>query len=134
MARRRRCVNCWKLFTPNYRNRTKVNARQRVCSDCGSIIGHRFADQRYRASPAAPRRAREGVRESAGARPDTPPAASAPEKKLGDVVPEAEKARQVRIHLAAIAALVEVPARRKEGGAVERPPISLGARRGPLNA
>ena len=106
MARRQRCVSCWKLFTPNYRNRTKVTARQRVCSDCGSMVGHRFADQRYRASHATPRRvARDLLRSSAGAVSDAvgPPVST----RSGEVAPRADLARQVRNHLAAIAALVD---------------------------
>lgn len=52
MAGRPRCASCKRAFTPDFRNRTKVKARQRVCKDCGPVVGHQKAQQRYKASPA----------------------------------------------------------------------------------
>lgn len=130
MVRRQRCVSCWELFTPNYRNRTKVSARQRVCSDCGAIIGHRLADQRYRASPAAPRRSRDPARAPSGAAPDTAPAPVS--ERLGDVVPDTDRARQMHAYLAAIAALVDAPACCTARGPVQPLPIGPGAKRAGL--
>ena len=109
MARRQRCVSCRKLFTPNYRNRTKVAARQRVCADCGAIVGHRLADQRYRSSGGAPRRARDTARPAEVA-PGTASGASSPSPGDADQPLEMEPLRLVHAHLAAIAALVEASA------------------------
>ena len=134
MPRRKRCVSCWKLFTPNHRNRTKVSAQQRVCSDCGAVIGHRFAGRRYRSSDGAPRRARDAVqgRASSATAPDAAPTSS-PEK-VGDPVPEMDPSRLVHAHLAAIAALFDARAQGTGLGLVERISIGLGARRSRLSA
>ena len=45
--RRTRCVACNELFEPDPRNRTKVTSRQKVCKDCGPVVGHRRAVKRY---------------------------------------------------------------------------------------
>ena len=50
MAGRPRCAHCRRAFTPNYRNRTKTSGQQRVCADCGPLIGHRMANRRFKAS------------------------------------------------------------------------------------
>ena len=136
MARRQRCVSCWKLFTPNYRNRTKVSAQQRVCADCGAVIGHRFAGRRYRASDGTLRRSRDAdqARASPATAPDT--AATSSPEKVGDAVPAMAPSRLVHTHLAAIAALFEARAQGTEPGPglVERISIGLGARRNRLIA
>lgn len=75
--RRTRCVACNELFDPDPRNRTKVKARQRVCTKCGPVVGHRVAVQRYAASEsqdrprkkAAPATRLEGA---SSASPDSP--------------------------------------------------------------
>jgi hypothetical protein len=49
MAGRPRCANCRKAFTPHPRNRNKREHRQRVCGECGQVVGHRLASRRCRA-------------------------------------------------------------------------------------
>lgn len=109
-ARRRRCVHCWKLFWPNYRNRTKVKDQQRVCADCGRAVGHRVADRRYRLGRVAPQPVVLRARSLAPVA-DRPALPAAP---VRDVVVNLafapDVANRVRLYLAAIAALI-VPTR-----------------------
>lgn len=111
MVGRPRCSNCKHAFTPNYRNRTKKSGRQRVCPDCGPIIGHRQADKRYRESAAVPRRRRPKYPATSRSQPamTVPAAVPLPSPALpSPLVGSASVAlsTQVRRHLAAIAALV----------------------------
>ncbi len=131
MVRRHRCVNCWRLFTPNYRNRTKGSARQRVCAGCGSVIGHRFADRRYRSGDGPPRRARESVRTSLVAL-DTEPALVS--ERPCHALTETDLTRQVHVHLTAIAALVDARAHCAGHGPDERLSVGLGVNRDQFNA
>lgn len=114
MAGRPRCANCRKAFTPNYRNRTKTKTRQRVCRDCGLLIGHRLAMRRYRAGLAALER--KPMRSSPVAarenRQQSPPVDSCSrEPKVVPAPPGAspEIAGRVGQHLAEIARLVVGP-------------------------
>ena len=110
-ARRQRCVHCWKLFWPNYRNRTKVKCRQMVCAECGAVIGHRYADQRYRLAGVAPRLASRRRRVPG---PNTCSAVGRA-RPVHDGATGAstvlDLAGRVHLHLAAIAELVSAPAR-----------------------
>lgn len=60
MASRPRCANCGKAFTPHPRNRNKRVHRQRICGECGRVVGRQHASRRYRSqkrtarSPAGP--------------------------------------------------------------------------------
>lgn len=133
MAGRPRCVNCRKAFTPNFRNRTKVNSRQRVCAECGPVIGHRFADQRYRASDAAPvaqrRKTEIAVRQGATAVPDVGPVAGS-----GSGSPVETLENRIRLHAAAIAAVLETP-EAPDGCEASRPlPIRNAAESSPVGA
>lgn len=114
MARRHRCVHCKKLFGPNYRNRTKTSGRQRVCEKCGPLIGHRFADQRYRLSQAKQHRSRTGKVTKTSAHDPTvspataPPSTAPPESAQGrDAAVTPAMATWVRAQLIAIAARLE---------------------------
>lgn len=128
MARRQRCVSCWKLFTPNYRNRTKASARQKVCTECGAVVGHQFADRRYRSGQATQPRARASVGASTSfGSPDLPPSPAL--ERPGDAAPDTDIARLVHTHLAAIAALVEAARPRSAPGA--GPSRSASARNDP---
>lgn len=111
MASRPRCAHCGKAFTPNYRNQGKLANRQRVCQECGALVGHRLAGRRYRASLAALERkpVRTGRVDSDRGRP-APRAEVEPREESGGWAstpgPAPEILRQVRGHLAAIAVLV----------------------------
>lgn len=111
MSGRPRCANCRRAFTPNYRNRTKVENRQRVCPECGPVVGHRLADRRYRTDNAAPRSKSVRVATLAPAAARTAPLPE-PSRSDESLVAAArsgsapEFAGQIGAHLAAIAALV----------------------------
>lgn len=134
MAGRPRCVHCRRAFTPDPRNRTKVENRQCVCPDCGSVIGHRYADRRYRASRAAPPRPRRAPDDPA-LRPEVAQAAAS---DLPDVhrqgirpsgaMPASELANQVAQHLAAIAALVGTSAGPDGCGGSKPLPVGIDAK------
>jgi hypothetical protein len=113
MAGRPRCANrsCRKAFTPDFRNGTKVANRQRVCPDCGPVIGHRLADQRYRASPTAPRRRQRPASTVPQTHPDTGDGGVEARQDPGTPNHGSVKklASQVGVHLSAIAALVGGP-------------------------
>lgn len=107
MAGRPRCANCGKAFTPHPRNRSRTENRQRVCAECGPVIGHRLAVRRYQASRAGPRQRvcrEQGAAPHASAGDVTERVAGAP-GAVGGVV-AVELAGHVGEHLAAIAALV----------------------------
>jgi hypothetical protein len=101
MAGRPECVHCGHRFTPHPRNRSRTENRQRVCGDCGPVIGHRQADKRYRTGPGARRRKRRNYR----AAHSTAGPALAPETTAG-LSAGVELVGHVGEHLAAIAALV----------------------------
>lgn len=125
-TRRQRCVHCWKLFWPNYRNRTKLKDRQKVCPDCGPVVGHRYADRRYRLARVAPQRS--------GRRTLTPAPSAYPvqvstapvDDRVIDAAAAPDLASRVHAHLAAIAALVDAPSGPFGPVPVERLPIDCG--------
>lgn len=113
MASRPRCANCGKAFTPNCRNQTKRTGRQRVCPECGPIIGHRLADKRYREDSGRSRRKVRPPRSGSSIRPQSasPPTvfdslASPPVVAAATGTPGSEFAARIGRHLVAIAALV----------------------------
>lgn len=111
MSARPRCANCRKAFTPNYRNRTKLTGRQKVCADCGPVIGHRLADKRYREDTGRSRRKRStpGVpsnRPRATAPPSVSETLTSSSVAAATAAPGNEFAARVGHHLVAIAALV----------------------------
>lgn len=127
MAARPRCAHCRKAFTPNYRNRSKIAGRQRVCASCGPAIGHRLADRRYRSNNAPPRKRSAVSGAQARVAPVSPVAAASPEpeRHSPDSAAVPQLADQVGLHLAAIAALVG-GARRSDGCEPFRPlPIGI---------
>lgn len=114
MSARPRCANCRKAFTPNYRNRTKVTGRQRVCPGCGPVIGHCLAAKRYREDTGESRRKTRPppAVTSSQPHPGPPPALgslspSGPSTvAAATATPVSEVAAQVGRHLVAIAELV----------------------------
>jgi DNA-directed RNA polymerase subunit RPC12/RpoP len=125
-ARRQRCVHCWKLFWPNYRNRTKVKDRQQVCPDCGPVVGHRYADQRYRLARVAPSRAGRRTRTPAPSACSVPVSTAPGHDRAIDTAAAPDLASRVHAHHAAIAELVDAPARPLVSVPVERLPIDRG--------
>ena len=113
MPARPRCAHCLKAFTPNYRNRTKLRDQQRVCPDCGPVVGHRLAEKRYRDNNAPPRK-RVGPSRTRPTQPSAAPTPVAeqsvqPQRRTALLKPGDELASQVNQHLSAIAALVGGP-------------------------
>ena len=112
MSARPRCANCRKAFTPNYRNRTKLTSRQRVCPDCGPVIGHRLADKRYREDTGRPRRKTRPPPAVPSSQPHLAPPPSVFDSSTplavatATAAPGNEFAARVGRHLEAIAALV----------------------------
>lgn len=105
MTGRPRCASCKLAFTPDYRNRTKIKGRQRVCAECGSVVGHQKSQQRYDSSPAEPgstrRRTAVLVRQDDGA-----PGAPVPKSEVGETSFSGELASQIRINSTRIADLL----------------------------
>lgn len=130
MAARRRCVHCWRLFWPNYRNRTKVKDQQRVCSDCGRPVGHRVADRRYRLGRVAPQRVSKRARSLAPVADRPGPPAAPVRDGAVDVAFVPDVASQVHLYLAAIATLVDLSSPRDVSTRVDPLPIGLGEESG----
>ncbi len=130
MAARRRCVHCWKLFWPNYRNRTKVKDQQRVCPDCGRPVGHRVADRRYRLGRVAPQRVSKRAPSLAPVADRPAPRAVPVRDGAVDVAIAPDVASQVHLYLAAIASLVDLPSRRDVSSRSDPRPIGLGEESG----
>ena len=133
-ASRRRCVQCWKLFWPNYRNRTKVKDQQRVCSDCGRTVGHRVADRRYRLGRVAPQRVSKRSRSLAPVADRPVPPVEPVRDGAVDAAFAPNVASQVHLYLAAIAALVDPRSRRVVSTRAEPLPIGLGEESGRARA
>ena len=133
-ARRQRCVHCWKLFWPNYRNRTKVKDRQKVCPDCGPVVGHRYADQRYRLARVAPEWAGRRTRTLAPSVCSVPVSTVPVHDRAIGAAAAPDLASRVHAHLAAIAELVDARARPLDSGPLERLPIDRGVESGRQSA